>query len=254
MILRRYRNGELGTIIAREFRISMYKLKKIVSRNGIQKQNSSYVTKTVLMNVDNNHKLMFTDSVDHKNIIHNKKLALNGAKDETWIPVPGYEGFYSISNFGNVKSERRKSGSYPGRQLKERVNKDGYIKFVLYKDSIRSTVFAHRIVYTSFHGEIPANYEIDHLNGLKNDNRLCNLEAVSKLENMRRSFKNPSRTINRGSRNGLSRLNEDIVFDIKKRLSSGIKQINIASELGLSKSIINKIAKGKTWIHVALPD
>ena len=43
---------------------------------------------------------------------------------------------------------------------------------------------AHRIAYVLYHGDCPCEFEIDHINGVRNDNRLCNLRLVTRKQNM----------------------------------------------------------------------
>lgn len=45
------------------------------------------------------------------------------------------------------------------------------------------TVYVHRMVYETFNGEIPEGYEIDHINFVRDDNRLSNLQLLTRIEN-----------------------------------------------------------------------
>lgn len=45
----------------------------------------------------------------------------------------------------------------------------------------------HRIVYETFVGDIPEGYEIDHVNSVRDDNRLINLQLLTHVENIRKS-------------------------------------------------------------------
>lgn len=51
----------------------------------------------------------------------------------------------------------------------------------------------HRVVWAIFHGEWP-NKDIDHINGVRNDNRIANLRQVSRKENLRNQVINPRNT------------------------------------------------------------
>lgn len=59
------------------------------------------------------------------------------------------------------------------------LRSDGYIRVCINGKRI----YAHRIVYEMHFGSIPDGVEIDHINGIRNDNRIDNLRAVSKSEN-----------------------------------------------------------------------
>lgn len=62
-----------------------------------------------------------------------------------------------------------------------------YQKVGLVNDSgTQRKVSVHSVICTAFHGRRPDGYECDHINGIRNDNRACNLEWVTPQENARR--------------------------------------------------------------------
>ena len=63
----------------------------------------------------------------------------------------------------------------------------GYLRVCVTLAGRQMHFMAHRIVLVSRNGPVPNGEQIDHLNGDKTDNRLCNLEAVAARENMRRA-------------------------------------------------------------------
>ena len=67
------------------------------------------------------------------------------------------------------------------RVLKGAANKKGYHRICITKGKNHTHVFMHRAAWALFYGRWPS--EIDHLNGIKTDNRLCNLREVSRSEN-----------------------------------------------------------------------
>ena len=100
---------------------------------------------------------------------------------EIWKPVIGYEGLYEVSNLGRVKSlNYLKTGKE--KILKERLHL-GYNRVVLYKNGVGKNYGVHRLVWSAFNGPIPKGLVINHLNEIKNDNRLCNLEICTSKEN-----------------------------------------------------------------------
>ena len=67
---------------------------------------------------------------------------------------------------------------------KDTYNNGGYVQC-----SVTSTpayALVHRIVYETFNGEIPEGYEIDHVNSVRDDNRLCNLQMLTRSENLKK--------------------------------------------------------------------
>jgi len=99
------------------------------------------------------------------------------SNEEIWKPIPGYEGLYSISNLGRVKSY------YKGGRLLCLHNHDGYICVRLYKKNRRRPTFqVHRLVLAAFIGT--SELKCNHKNAIKSDNRLENLEYVTQKENI----------------------------------------------------------------------
>jgi len=112
---------------------------------------------------------------------------------EIWKDIPNYEGIYQVSNFGNVKSLEKKVfyNDHRGFRInKERIlkpskNKGGYLYLILYKNGIKHTRTIHQLVAVSFLNHVPCgfNFVVDHINNIKTDNKLENLQIVSMREN-----------------------------------------------------------------------
>lgn len=99
--------------------------------------------------------------------------------DETWVNVLDYENLYLVSNYGRIYSLISK------KIRKEVIHKNGYAQIMLSKDKKLKLILVHRIVMMSFYYK--SNLEVDHINGIKTDNRLINLRYCTRLEN--ESFK-----------------------------------------------------------------
>ena len=98
--------------------------------------------------------------------------------EEIWKDVAGYEGLYQVSNMGNVFSIRRK------KILAKRYDEKGYCSSFLCSNGSGCNFSNHRLVYENFVEKIPCDLEIDHINGVRDDNRLSNLRVVTHKENM----------------------------------------------------------------------
>lgn len=75
--------------------------------------------------------------------------------EERWNPVVGFEGVYSVSDRGRVKRETGVDSAgrkWPGRVLKPRLDRYGYVKYTLYTRGQPHYVTAHRIVAEAFIG------------------------------------------------------------------------------------------------------
>lgn len=109
--------------------------------------------------------------------------------DERWLPVPGYEGAYEVSDFGRVRSLPRKvkRGSHvtsvAASVLTTTPDRHGYLHVRLSLQGRTRTVKAHRLVLLAFVGQPPAGCGGLHDNGDPSDNRLVNLYWGSQTDN-----------------------------------------------------------------------
>ena len=76
------------------------------------------------------------------------------------------------------------SVTYKGQQLIPNKAGKGYLRYDLCKNGKYAHIYAHRLVYEAFIGKIPEGKEIDHINTIKDDNRITNLRCVDRKENM----------------------------------------------------------------------
>ena len=112
---------------------------------------------------------------------------------EIWKPVKGYEGLYEVSNLGNLRSLDRYSMHgkgyrlFKGKPIKPHHNSTGYLRIGLWKNNQRKNYFVHHLVAEAF---IPNPNDlpfIDHINTIRDDNKVGNLRWCSCKEN----FNNP---------------------------------------------------------------
>lgn len=109
---------------------------------------------------------------------------------ERWRPVVGYDGQYSISTLGRVRSDERFIENSRGtkrlihpRILKPAADRRGYLYVNLWRGNRGITAYIHRIVLEAFVGPLPIGFEVRHLNGQNTDNRLENLKYGTRSEN-----------------------------------------------------------------------
>lgn len=123
---------------------------------------------------------------------------------EVWKDVVGYEGIYKVSSQGNVLSLDRTIKMCNGalRYVKEKMmstkERKGYPRVILSKNGIVKHKSVHQLVAESFLGYNASNrdFVIDHINNIKTDNRVENLQIVTVRVNVtkdrRRNIKLPT--------------------------------------------------------------
>jgi hypothetical protein len=109
-----------------------------------------------------------------------KKISMK----EIWKDIKGYEGVYQISNLGRVKSLRR------NKILKTRKTFDNYERVNLSYNALNKTYKIHRLVAQTFIDNTFNKQTVNHINGVKSDNRAINLEWMSFEENYNHYLKN----------------------------------------------------------------
>lgn len=97
-----------------------------------------------------------------------------------WRDVPGYEGMYQVSTAGAVRN------SVTGRVLRPGRCTNGYLRVALGRDSQNNLV--HRLVALAFCEGYVEGLDVNHKNGVRDDNRAENLEWVTRADNVRHSY------------------------------------------------------------------
>ena len=135
-----------------------------------------------------------------------------------------------------------------GRPLR-RINTWGYVQ-LKFRDShdwtIEHAVLAHRVIWEHQHGPLASHLQINHLNGVKTDNRLANLAAVTGSENMQHAFDTGLNRANRAK----AILTEHDALTIYRRAWAGERDVPLALEYGISRSAVSNIRRGWSWAHV----
>ena len=111
---------------------------------------------------------------------------------EIWKDIPDYEGMYQVSNLGRVKSLSRYTGNgntgFISKEiiLKQRLSTSGYLYVALCKSCVGKKIMVHQLVAMAFLKHKPNGLEIvvDHINTIKTDNCLKNLQLITHRENI----------------------------------------------------------------------
>lgn len=169
-----------------------------------------------------------------------------------WKNVTGFP--YQVSDSGIVKNIRT------GRILKCILQANGYFHVTLCNKGVLRQVSVHRLVAETFLGPCPLGFQVNHIDGIKSNNALSNLEYVDFLGNMRHASKMKLTAL--GDKNGMRKYPGRFTGEKHPRAKLTWKQVDkIRSEYipaygnrgilmkryRISAPTLQDILSGKTW-------
>lgn len=181
---------------------------------------------------------------------------MRGSCEEGWKDIPGWEGFYQVSDLGRIRSvDRRIPKSVGdgcrlmrGKVLKPGIYKNpGYSRVNLSRPGRTQWFDIHFLVLLAFVGPRPEGMECRHLDGVRMNSGLSNLCWGTSKQNQ--GDRRGHGTGNQGSRNHFSKVGEKEVFTIRQ-MAGNASRGEIARKLGLSYGIVSDVVAGRTWRHV----
>lgn len=228
----------------------------------------SYYTNNLM---NNGRKDYYTLCIDSKNsrhhiydlmtnnfselIVNNYKTYINKEKvenlpNEIWKDVPNYEGIYQASNLGRIKALIRKTRTW--QVHKEIILKhsfiDRYLKASFHKDGVKKTRMIHRVIAETFIPN-PNNFPcVNHINAIRNDNRVENLEWCTHSMNMKHAYKLGNKN-QKGSNNNCAKINQGIADNIREYYKNNqhFSQKEIGEMFNLKREHIKDILNFKIW-------
>jgi len=178
---------------------------------------------------------------------------------EVWKDVKGFEETHLVSNTGAIRVKDRqvcRTTTYAGKEvthtytrkgklLKPTYSLDGYLQV-----SIGNTTYkVHRWVAQTFLTNPENKPQVNHIDGVKDNNLVSNLEWCTPRENVIHSYK-LGLACNKGERHPRSILDENKVKLIRQLHSGGTTTKGLALRFGVCYSTIHKVITGKHWEHV----
>lgn len=128
-------------------------------------------------------------------------------------------------------------------------NRDGYLAIDRRCTDDGRSVMAHRVVWEAAHGPLDDDTEVNHLNGVKDDNRLDNLEAVTREENLQHAYRTGLAS-NEGERHPNSKLTAADVRHIRAEARRGLSARAIARDFDVSRRQVSDVINGTAWSHI----
>lgn len=167
--------------------------------------------------------------------------------EEIWKDIEGYEGLYQVSNFGKVK---RLKGKYvkEERPLKSAIDRYGYPFYSLSKKKVLKSKTTHRLVAKAFIPNPLNKPAVNHINGIKTDNNVKNLEWCTNKENTQHSIKIGLQN-KKGTNHHKCKLTEEQVREIRQ-IGFSQTRMFLSKKYNVSRAHILRLIRNEGWEHI----
>jgi hypothetical protein len=166
---------------------------------------------------------------------------------EIWKPVKGYEERFVVSNFGNVISAKS------GRPIKTHIQQNGYEAFATRiggRDGICKLLRIHRLVADAFILNPDNKPFVNHIDGVKTNNNLNNLEWCTASENIKHAISSGLITRKRGVENSNAKFSQQEIDFIRANYIERDKVYGcraLARQFNVNHKTISEIVKGNRY-------
>lgn len=150
-----------------------------------------------------------------------------------WLPVPGFEDRYEVSNSGEVRNRTT------GYVRKQHADSSGHLRIGLWNGKTMVTAKVHRLVARAFIGEPSDGQEVCHSDGNPSNNSVGNLRWGTRAENVADRIKH-GRTFRGGSPRLIPESEWEAIVD---RARKGERKRLIAEDYGVTEDVIRRIVQ-----------
>lgn len=170
---------------------------------------------------------------------------------EIWNNIPETNGIYQASSLGQIRSvDRTVKHNYggnkltKGRILKQSKQRNGYLAVPIFYNGVEKRCNVHRLVASAFYGQ--SDLTVNHINGIKTDNRADNLEYCTMSQNLKHSFRTGLKCID-GEKHPSSMFTNKQAKSIYIRSNAGEPTSKLALEHKVAPSTISNIKAGRAY-------
>ena len=176
-----------------------------------------------------------------------------------WKDIPELDNLYKINSDGVVMSKDRKVKSsiqktgyrlHKGKIKHSQDNGNGYKQIYVQINKRRKILYIHRLVAQAFIPNPENKPNVNHINGIKSDNCVENLEWCTQAENQNHASEN--NLLKKGEKSSLSKITKNQVLAIRRlnTINPKFNKSKVAVKLGIRDSTIHKIINRQIWKHI----
>lgn len=174
-------------------------------------------------------------------------FGLDDLEGETWAWIKNYEGMYMESNFGRTKSFSKGKVKI----LKPQINVHGYLTVHLFKNGKYTVRGVHALVAETFIPNPENLPEVNHIDGIKFNCHVSNLEWLSTADNSRHARR--TGLFKTGADSSRAKFTREQILEIRRTFILGDEECGIralAGKYGVGRSTIKRIINREVYKNV----
>lgn len=159
---------------------------------------------------------------------------------------------YLVSSYGRVFSTNYKRWTFEPAEISIAIKKTGYCEVCLSLKGHKYWVLVHRLVATAFIENTFDKEEVNHINGIKTENYVWNLEWVTRVENDTHAREHGLKVPRHGEDIGNNKFTESDVIAVCHLLSDNVLTLKeISKETGVTYDMVRNIRNHNSWTHIS---
>lgn len=158
-----------------------------------------------------------------------------------WVAIKGLEGKYEANANGQIRTLNYKGSKGRIEIFKPAYDAKGYLRTAFVINGKAKTIKVHRIIAQTFVPNPLNKPQVNHINGIKDDNRAENLEWVSNRENVVHAYENNLVNLKNGETHHRAKYSNELIQQAYDEYKNGTPKRELARKYGFSRSVFRRV-------------